>query len=113
MLDLSTLAQFEELWDGRDDRGNPGPKRFLIWFSAAWCGPCQKMDKNALEAAAHEMALPFYYCDHVVNPDTAVYVGIKQFPTFVMFNPKFEVARRISGDTTKVCQWIRKVGLTQ
>jgi len=113
MLDLTTLQQFEELWAGRDDRGNPGPKRFLIWFSAAWCGPCQKMDKKELEAAAYEMALPFYYCDETVNPDTIAHVGIKQFPTFIMFNPKNEVGRRMSADTVKVCQWIRKVGLSQ
>ena len=113
MLNLTTLAQFQELWNGHDDRGNPGPKRFVIWFSAAWCGPCQKMDKKALEAAVHEMSVPLYYCDHVVNPEAADHYGITQFPTFVMFNPKVEVARRISGDTGKVCQWIRKVGLTQ
>jgi len=113
MIDLTTLNQFEELWAGCDDRGNPGPKRFLVWFSAAWCGPCQKMVKQELEAAAKEMSLPFYYCDHVVNPDTADHVGIKQFPTFIMYNPKVEVGRRVSSDTLKICQWIKKIGLTQ
>ena len=113
MLELTTLQQFEELWAGYDYNGNPGPKRFMIWFSAAWCGPCQRMDKKELEAAAKEMALPLYYCDHVVNPDTTDHVGVKQFPTFVMFNPKNEVERRMSADTVKVCQFIRKVGLTQ
>ena len=113
LVPLTTLEQFEELWHGYDTNGNPGPKRFLVWFSAAWCGPCQRMDKKALEEAAREVSLPFYYCDETINRETIERAGIKAFPTFVMYNPKSEVGRRVSGDTAKVCQWIRKIGLSQ
>jgi thiol-disulfide isomerase/thioredoxin len=112
MIPLTTLEQFEELWRGYDENGNPGPKRFLIWCSAAWCGPCQRMDKGMLEEAAREVAIPFYYCDETVNRDTIERIGITSFPTFVMFTLKNEVARRNSADTIKVCQWIRKIGLS-
>jgi len=71
------------------------------------------MDKRALEDAANEMALPFYYCDATVNAATIEQLGITTLPTFIMFNPKVEVARRMSSDTVKVCQFIRKVGLVQ
>jgi len=108
---LTTLEQYEELWKGYDINGNPGPKRFLIWFSAAWCGPCKAMDKAELIATAKEMTLPFYYCDEVVNRETIDAAGITSFPTFIMFNPGSVVAKRNSADTTKVCQWIKKVGL--
>jgi len=111
MIPLTTLEQFETLWRGYDATGRPGPKRFLIWFSAAWCGPCQQMDKQALEEAAREMSLPLYYCDEVVNSDTIQRVGIRSFPTFIMYNPQNEVGRRMNADTTKVCQWIRKIGI--
>jgi len=113
MIPLTTLWQFKELYDGYDVNGNPGPQRFLIWFSAAWCGPCQRMDKKILEETARECAIPFYYCDEVVNRETVEYVGIKSFPTFIMYMPKQEMGRRLSTETTKVCQWIRKAGLMQ
>jgi thiol-disulfide isomerase/thioredoxin len=109
MIPLTSLEQFEDLCDGYDINGNPGPRRFLIWFSAAWCGPCQKMDKKTLEETARGLAIPFYYCDEVVNRETVERVGIKTFPTFIMYVPKQELGRRMSADTTKVCQWIRKV----
>lgn len=114
MLELvKTQELFEELLRGYDAMGNPGPRRFIVWYSAAWCGPCQRMDKKALQEAATEMALPFYYCDETVTPEVITAVGITTFPTFVMYGSKVEVGRRMNADTTKVCQWIRKIGLTQ
>lgn len=110
MIPLTTQEQFDDLLRGYDINGDPGPRRFLIWFSAAWCGPCQKMEKPALELAAREMAIPFYYCDDTVLEGAAAQANIKSFPTFVLYRPKEEVARRNSADTAKVCQWIRKLG---
>ena len=110
LVPLTTLEQFDELWRGYDMNGHPGPKRFMIWFTAAWCGPCQRMDKKALEEAAAAMALPLYYCDETVNRDTIEHVKVTTFPTFIMYNPRNEVGRRMNADTTKVCQWIRKIG---
>jgi hypothetical protein len=69
------------------------------------------MDKKALEETAEEMGLPFYYCDETVNRDTIDDVGIRTFPTFVLYEKGAEKARRVSADTTKVCQWIKKSGL--
>ena len=83
---------------------------FLVWFSASWCGPCQRMDKKTLEETAEEMGIPFYYCDESVNRDTIDAVGIRSFPTFVLYDKGSEVSRRVSADTTKVCQYIRKCG---
>lgn len=109
MIPLTTQEQFEELLCGYDVNGHPGPQRFLVWYTASWCVPCQKMDKVALEEAAKEMALPFYYCDQSVNPDTIEYANLLSFPTFVAYKSKNEISRRVSADTTKVCQWIRKI----
>ena len=112
-IPITTQVQLEELLCGYDYIGNPGPKRFMIWFSAAWCGPCQKMDKVDLEAAAKEVSLPFYYCDEVVVPEAVTNCGITSFPTFVIYGRKEVLAKRVSADTTKVCQWIRKYGLAK
>ena len=40
-----------------------GESYYLVWYSAYWCGPCQRMDKAALDAAATEIGVPFYYAD--------------------------------------------------
>jgi len=101
MLQLTTQEQFKELLLGSS---------FLVWFSASWCGPCQRMDKAALESAAKEQGVSLYYCDETVNRETIDHVGIRTFPTFVLYSKGVEVARRESSDTTKVCQWIKKCG---
>ena len=98
MLPLTTPEKFQVLMKSKTT--------FLVWYSAAWCNPCQKMEKPRLEEAA--AGLPFYYCDEVVNPDTIVKAGVRQFPTFVFYVGGVEVARRTHADTTKICQWIRK-----
>ncbi len=98
MLQCTTQEQFKELLLGSS---------FLVWFSASWCGPCQRMDKAALESAA---TIPLYYCDESVNRETILHVGVTTFPTFVLYSKGVEVARRVSSDTTKVCQWIKKSG---
>ena len=118
MIPLTTREQLDKLLCGDkllcDDKllcGYDGaPQQFLIWFSAAWCRPCQAMEKPALDSTALEMAIPLYYCDETVVEGAAEIAGIKTFPTFVLYRPKEEVARRISADTAKVCQWIRKNG---
>jgi len=82
--------------------------KFLVWFSAAWCGPCQQMDKHALATAAEAAGLPFYYCDHTVNPDTVDTNAIQAFPTFIIFENGQRQSFRKSSDTLKVCQYIAK-----
>jgi len=83
--------------------------KFLVWFSAAWCGPCQRMDKVALVAAAEAAQIPFYYCDQTVNPDTVTANAIQAFPTFVVFENGQRHSIRQSAETFKVCQYISKV----
>lgn len=91
-----THDQFQALLDSKI--------KFLVWFSAAWCGPCQRMEKNRLE----EAYTPLYYCDVVENPDSVARAGIQKFPTFILYEEGAERARRVHSDTTKICQWINK-----
>lgn len=100
LLTLSSQDQFELLLSSQS--------KFLIWFSAAWCGPCQNMDKQALVTAAEATGLPFYYCDQTVNPDTVDSNAIQAFPTFVVFEKGQRQSFRKSADTVKVCQYIEK-----
>ena len=79
---LDTQEAFEELWFGRTV--TPGT-RFIVWFSAKWCRPCQNMDRTALVAAAATARMSFFYCDAAVNQYTSGYCKIKSFPTFIVF----------------------------
>ena len=86
-----------------------GTSRYVIWFSAAWCGPCQRMDREALIAAAADAGLPIYYADYAENETFATTCDIKQFPTFVLYQGSIVISSRASADTTKVCQWLKKM----
>jgi len=101
MIALNKNEHFEDLWRG-------GPKKFLIWFSAAWCGPCQRMDKKMLEEAAKEARLPFYYSDFVLNEDIANHFNVKSFPTFVICTPGEVIARHTDSDTVRTVLFIKR-----
>lgn len=100
---LTTQAQYEELWFGQ------GTQPFLIWFTAAWCKPCKRLDPVAIAAAAAARGLSFYSCDDTVNNYTAGYCRIRAFPTFLLLRPQKELARFTSSNTEAVCEWIQQL----
>lgn len=110
---LTTQAQFEQLWFGEAIK--PGT-RFLVWFSAKWCVPCQKMSKQILAATADGAGIPFYYCDATINDYTPGYCDVQRFPTFMMFeagrvvNEKPQPGRIVGvltdSNTANVCRFI-------
>lgn len=81
---------------------------YLVWYSAYWCGPCQRMDKAALAATAAEIGVPLYYADCGKHEDL-INESITSFPTFVLYLGPLAVATRNTSDTTKVCQWMKKL----
>jgi thiol-disulfide isomerase/thioredoxin len=101
MIPLDEQMQFEDLWFGRAT-----DKPFLVWFSAKWCKPCQRMVVEELEAAAATAGLPFYHCDITVNKYTPGYCDVDRFPTFIKFQPNKIVDRIVNSNTAAVCAWI-------
>lgn len=97
MIELTSVEQFDGLSSGR----------FIVWFTAAWCGPCQRMDKVFLEDAAKAKKLTLYYSDETVNPDLAVLYNITRYPTFCLFSGKDIVSTKASSDATRVMMWIK------
>jgi len=102
MIHLTTLEQFELLWRGS------GPKKFVLWCSAAWCVPCQQMDKKLLEEAAKEARLPLYYSDFVVNEEIALRCDVKTFPTFVIISPGEIISKHTGADTVRALLFIKR-----
>ena len=105
---LETQAHFEDYWF------NKGPQEgmrildngFLVYFTAAWCKPCQKLDLARLELAATARGLTLLKCDETINDYTAGYCQVRAFPTFVFFTPGKEVSRIKSSITEDVESWI-------
>lgn len=108
---LTSQAQFEEMWfnNGENTIKNvrPSDKGWLVYFTAAWCAPCKKLDYNALCLAAHERGLTLWKCDDTVNNYTAGYCGVRAFPTFAFFTPKTVASIYKSNNTEEVADWIR------
>ena len=101
---LETQADFETLWFGRSTT-----MRWIVYFTAAWCKPCKKLDLDAIHAAAAAKDIEIYKCDETVNDYTAGYCGIRSFPTFVMFEPQVAKSTLQSCDTQKVIEWLSVV----
>jgi thiol-disulfide isomerase/thioredoxin len=79
---------------------------FLVWFSATWCVPCKKMDKDALQLAARDANVPMYFCDNDYTPG---YCNIRRFPTFAYFEKQKMKKALVSSDMLAVCDWIRNL----
>jgi hypothetical protein len=102
---LETQEQFESLWFGDPETTRP----WIVYFTAAWCGPCQKLDLDALDVAAAQANIPFWKCEYTVNDYTAGYCNVRKFPTFVYFNPGKIRATHSSNVTSAVIDWIQSL----
>jgi thioredoxin-like negative regulator of GroEL len=96
---LETQAQFEEMWFG-------DAKPWIVYFTAIWCKPCQRLDSEALAKVAEEKDITMWKCELTVNEYTAGYCGVRSIPTFVYFKPKAIVSTLQSSDTESVKLWI-------
>lgn len=104
MESLATQSQFEELWFSND-----ASRQWIVYFTAAWCGPCKLLDTDTIANTAQEKGIPIYKCDETVNDYTSGYCGIRKFPTFVLFNPK-KVRDTISSNNTQtIIDWITRM----
>lgn len=66
--------------------------KVLVKFGAPWCGPCNQV-APILESMATE-GLPVYDCNVDEDGDAAVKYGIRNVPTFIVFENGVEVKRQ-------------------
>lgn len=101
-MNLDTQVQFEELFFNV----TCPDVAFLIYFTAAWCGPCKRLDIDTITQAAAAKGIHFYKCDYVTNEYTPGYCGVRSFPTFILFKPKKVVSQVQTSHTEEVVAWI-------
>ncbi len=102
---LETQEQFETLWFNTKEPQTA----WIVYFTAAWCGPCKRLDCDVLAATAKAKGILIYKCDDTINDYTGGYCGVKAFPTFIYFNPKKVISSIQSNDTYKVIEWINSL----
>ena len=101
---IKTVEQFQKLTQSQAQTCT------ILWFSASWCGPCQKMEKPTLKSEADSLGFPLYYVDIETVPQLAEQFEIMSLPTFVVTNSQGqEEARRMNADTAKICMWMRQL----
>jgi thiol-disulfide isomerase/thioredoxin len=77
----------------------------IIKFSASWCGPCKKIDKNLLLGLSDR--IKWYECDLDENDYTPGYCGVSKIPAFLAIVNGVPQPVYVQSDTLKVAQWIK------
>ena len=128
---LETQEQFENLWFNKDDKPMPGTipssvtlegdnlqirkadlkmrlydKAWIVYFTAAWCGPCKALELEKIVDAATSKDIPIWKCDETINNYTSGYCAVRKFPTFILMRPKTIVSTLQSNNTETVVNWI-------
>ena len=111
MRTFDTQLEFEEYWFGKAEAIKPAgfrasDKAFYVYFSASWCGPCRRLDMDAIEAAAKTSGIPLWKVEQTVNEYTAGFCNVNSLPTFVLFKPKEIVSKISSSATQDVVSWM-------
>ncbi|NBO72512.1 MAG: thioredoxin [Bacteroidetes bacterium] len=100
MIPLENQQQFEALLNP----ANKNPPLVVVYFTATWCGPCSRLDKDRIQTEVE--GATWYKCDIDQNKYTLGYCGLKSVPSFcVIKNSKF-LGKFSSSDTDAVIEMI-------
>lgn len=103
---LISQIEFEELIGLQaPETGVPLPPFTVIYFTAAWCSACRRLDLNAIEAATP--GADWLKCDVDQNNYTAGYCGVRSIPSFIAIRDKKVVGTLQSTDNQKVIAWTK------
>jgi thioredoxin-like negative regulator of GroEL len=114
MIDLLRHQQFEALLrphrpteDGFDAQYEPF---VCISFSAKWCGPCRRLDKESM--VKHSKSVKWYHCDIDTNDVTLGFCGMKSIPSFALIrNGDFVGKLEGPRDAMHVLDWLKEYGV--
>ena len=105
MIPLQTQEQFESLLKTKsnDEIVKSFAPAVIVYFTASWCGACQRLDLQALES---EKGITWYKCDVDVNTYTLKYCGLQKIPSFVFIKYGKVLGSITSSDTDTVLEMI-------
>jgi thioredoxin-like negative regulator of GroEL len=103
---LISQIEFEELIGLQEpEPGTVVPNFTVIYFTAAWCSACRRLDMGAVEAATP--GVNWLKCDVDQNNYTAGYCGVRSIPSFIIIRDKKVAGTLQSNDNQKVVDWVR------
>lgn len=82
---------------------------FMIYFTAKWCGPCQKVKPlyNALSEGFDKDVCQFCLCDIDENEELTDSFKIQAVPTFVLMKGNTYVGETAGADIRKVHELLK------
>lgn len=95
----------QEFFESLIAKGVPHDHLVVCRFTASWCGPCKRLDINAIQSVSDKIV--WYVCDLDENDYTPGYCGIKTIPAFLAIvdgkpQPVFQ-----SSKTDEVIAWLK------
>ena len=85
------------------------PEYLLFYFTAKWCGPCQKIKPMIIKLmeGLDSTKIKFYMVDIDENDNLCEKCNIKSVPTFILFKDKNEVGQCKGADIVPVANLIK------
>ena len=85
------------------------PPWVCVSFTAKWCGPCKRLDKDAIAAAAP--GIVWYVCDVDVVKETLGYCGLRSIPSFCLIKDgTFKDRKSGASSVEEVLNWLAENG---
>ena len=83
----------------------------LFYFTAKWCGPCQKVKPilQKLSEGADPNKLEIYMVDIDVNEELASEFNIRSVPTFYLYHEKKLKGETSGADVNKITELLKLV----
>lgn len=83
------------------------PPWVCVQFSAKWCGPCRRIDKELL--VKNTPHILWYSCDIDENDTSLGYAGLKSIPGFCLIKDGvFKAKKAGASGTEDVLNWLRQ-----
>jgi thioredoxin 1 len=103
---LMSQEEFEQLTGVQPvPEGTTLPAFSVIYFTAAWCGACRRLNMPELEAKFPNFN--WLKCDVDQNNYTGGYCGVRSIPSFVIVKNKAVIGPFQSAANEKVEEWIK------
>jgi thioredoxin-like negative regulator of GroEL len=104
LIPLLHQTTFEQLI-GRAASETPVPSFCVVYFTAAWCGACKRLDLERIVGSVPQAT--WFKCDIDQNDYTAGFCGIRSIPTFLVIRDQKVVGALGDSRTEKVLEWLK------
>ncbi len=102
---LLNQEEFEILL-GKIPTEKPIPSLVVIYFTAAWCKACKRLDFEQILQTLPQAT--WMKCDIDKNDYTPGYCGIRSIPTFLVIQDKKLMGQLSNSNTEKVVEWLKR-----